>query len=1262
MTKKIKIKRGLEAALPPLDVGEPGFTTDSKKLFVGSDAGNIEIVGGGGNTEIEALVEVTWQELKDKRDAGELIPGAQYRITDYLTTTVQANTQSAGHQFDIIVTADSADKLNENARACLHDDDTRFANSKLEAWKLKYCLDNDTTRFAWANSANGKGVIYRMIDEFNNDVPYDFKNIQFKKGSVWYYTFANDLVGNSYGNKISVYISSNKATLNAITFDTSCYSNTFDTNCYNNTFKYNCSSNTFGDGCYSNTFKYNCSSNTFGDGCSSNTFGINFSSNTFKYGCSSNTFGPDCYSNTFGINCDSNTFGDACYGNTFGGYCHYNTFGGFCHYNTFGNGCQYLQISDISSTSKRYICVENGTRGLSSANRLDLYDSSILNKNYQVTFKKDADGRYVMTWLDDYEELEGKYKDNNLDTVWKALPHEIEALVEVTWQELIDKRDANLLTPGQQYRITDYVTTTVQENTQSAGHQFDIIVTADDVNKLNENARACLHEGDTYFANSQLEAWELKYCLDNNASRFAWAGIVNCKGVIYRMVDEFNNDCPYDFKNIQFKRKLTDGELDLDSGIDTWVYTFTLSDLINDEVVDISLKQNTEYIDNDGQYRRCSDNVIKEAILDYQLDGLIRIQLNDNVFLNMFDNNELYDYYGCTSNTFGTRCSSNTFGHSCASNTFGDRCSSNIFSFGCSFNTFGDGCSSNTFGNGCTSNTFGYDFHTNTVGNNCGHNTFGNNCSYNTFGDLYSFNTFGYGCSYNTFGDGCYYNTFGDLCSFNTFGSTCRNNTFGSDCRYLKISDTSSTKKQYIHVENGVQGASGANQFDLYDSSILDKSYQVTFKKSASGKYLMLWATDNGIVAGKVKDSNIDTTWTELEENNALGDIDSALDAILGVQNMTIADKLLELNDVKQDIKTAIEDKGVDMTDVPFTDYPTKIDSITTGTGMSYHDYAKMLYSMWGYEAQFTEAWTESQNSLEVLFEIPLMLAATNQDFGGGEYLDLYVGTNSALTAFYNLVASGEFPADYAIIINKSVVQYQGDIGPSLSMAIPVYAFGNITDSPASIDNFLIADLTPLGMGLGIALGKLTGVVIPDNSITVRRGFESYEAGLIIPEMIEIVGEQAFYNFNYVDQYSSLRVPYIIGPNVKYIGGYAFASLDYRLPLTIPDSVEWIGESAFDVYNANQNYIVVPRNVTYLGESAFGFGSQEIVIMYPEIPPVLGYAFDYGPFPNFIERIYVPDDAVNAYKSAWAADGAQESYPDKIKAISSLPHHEEDIV
>ena len=48
---------------------------------------------------------------------------------------------------------------------------------------------------------------------------------------------------------------------------------------------------------------------------------------------------------------------------------------------------------------------------------------------------------------------------------------------------------------------------------------------------------------------------------------------------------------------------------------------------------------------------------------------------------------------------------------------------------------------------------------------------------------------------------------------------------------------------------------------------------------------------------------------------------------------MTIADNLTLLNSTKQDIKAAIEAKGVNMTGVAFTDYDTKIGEITTGGG-----------------------------------------------------------------------------------------------------------------------------------------------------------------------------------------------------------------------------------------------------------------------------------------------------------------------------------------
>lgn len=127
---------------------------------------------------------ITYSELVTLRDNSQLIPGKQYRITDYITTTTQAETQSAGHQFDVIVTADTVNILNETARITNHEGDTYFVNENLAAFQIKYCLDNDTTRFSWADTANGKGVIYYMKDQHNNETPYDFKNIQFKRYKV----------------------------------------------------------------------------------------------------------------------------------------------------------------------------------------------------------------------------------------------------------------------------------------------------------------------------------------------------------------------------------------------------------------------------------------------------------------------------------------------------------------------------------------------------------------------------------------------------------------------------------------------------------------------------------------------------------------------------------------------------------------------------------------------------------------------------------------------------------------------------------------------------------------------------------------------------------------------------------------------------------------------------------------------------------------------------------------------------------------------
>ena len=329
-------------------------------------------------------VETTWAELVALRDSQQLIPGMWYRITDYQTTTTQAATQSAGHQFDIIVRADDVNVLNENAYAAKHSGDTYFTNAgaKLEAWELKYCLDNDTNKYAWADGTNGKGVIYWMKDEWDNECPYDFKNIMFKPGAktqagtvadVFYYTFSvasgtNDasVTDNSlngaycYGNSIGVYISSNKSTLSKNVFRNT--SNTYE--CYSNVLGNNNRQNTFGNRYSSNTFGNNCANNVFGNNCANNVFGNTCANNVFLDSCQYNKFGDSCSSNTFGNYCTYNTFGNYCKNNTFGNYCKNNKFGNYCECNTFMNSCAYIVFGTSSAVKDyvQYVIVENGNK------------------------------------------------------------------------------------------------------------------------------------------------------------------------------------------------------------------------------------------------------------------------------------------------------------------------------------------------------------------------------------------------------------------------------------------------------------------------------------------------------------------------------------------------------------------------------------------------------------------------------------------------------------------------------------------------------------------------------------------------------------------------------------------------------------------------------------------------------------------------------------------------------------------------------------
>ena len=177
--------------------------------------------------KIDKAISTTYAALKALRDGGTLAPGQMYRITDFVTTTAQAETQSAGHAFDLLVLAATQSQLTEQAWAVHHSGDTYFQNAKLEAWQLKYSLDNDTTRFAWADATNGKGVIYWMRDEYGNECPYDFKNIMLARYQITACAAVPALV-NEYLGYADIQSTGTKYPSGATISNTAVYRYTFD--------------------------------------------------------------------------------------------------------------------------------------------------------------------------------------------------------------------------------------------------------------------------------------------------------------------------------------------------------------------------------------------------------------------------------------------------------------------------------------------------------------------------------------------------------------------------------------------------------------------------------------------------------------------------------------------------------------------------------------------------------------------------------------------------------------------------------------------------------------------------------------------------------------------------------------------------------------------------------------------------------------------------------------------------------------------------
>lgn len=384
-------------------------------------------------------------------------------------------------------------------------------------------------------------------------------------------------------------------------------------------------------------------------------------------------------------------------------------------------------------------------------------------------------------------------------------------MIEITYNELAELRTNNNLVPGMYYRIIDYITTTTQSNTRSANQPFDLILLATSVNSFSEQAHAICSERDVdnYFNRCDLGSWKIWYCFDNDTNRFGWADPENGKGVIYRMIDNWNNDLPYDFKNIQFKRyKLNAPEIqssfdDIQKSIATFITPYIQN---NEELVvyggwdfdekiwdwdkEVTSTVNEEfrwYYTFSIEYNyvgRDKDASMYEGIYNNYMDPFtsdFRSFLNNNVIMGEY----------CANNYFGARVINNTFSEGTYNNY--RNVNGNIFLRSVHGNTIND-----------LRNSFLSRYITSNIITNCGSIFLERDCVNN---DINSVNNLvlGGGCSYNSFKnninldlpDGCYNNTFSSGVSNVLVKS---NNTSGHIQYYIFTGGVNGEEDPYITI------------------------------------------------------------------------------------------------------------------------------------------------------------------------------------------------------------------------------------------------------------------------------------------------------------------------------------------------------------------------------------------------------------------------------------------------------------------------------
>jgi|LSQX01.2.fsa_nt_gb hypothetical protein len=368
---------------------------------------------------------------------------------------------------------------------------------------------------------------------------------------------------------------------------------------------------------------------------------------------------------------------------------------------------------------------------------------------------------------------------------------------------------------------------------------------------------------------------------------------------------------------------------------------------------------------------------------------------------------------------------------------------------------------------------------------------------------------------------------------------------------------------------------------------------------------------------------------------------------------MSIADKLIQLNTTKQNIKQAIIDKGVDLTGVPFTDYHTKIAEISGG-GETPAD-GDYLVRFIDYDGTILkEQWVNHGESATPP-NLPDYTVATNKRpaltfqgwnnsytniTGNKDIGAIYIPTDGKTHAYVRLtVKSGK---DVTLYLNKTDTSTlsidwgdntttthtnNGNFNTShtysdygdyeikiwISSGSGKYGFGN-----GSYDSTFVGgnQQTQRDMLMYLFIGNnvssittnafyycysLASITIPDSVTSIEIGVFNLcfsLTNITIPDSVTSIGSSTFYSCRSL---TSIVIP----ESVSSIGGSAFYGCYSLTSITIPDSVSSIGGYDF-YYCFSLTNITIPDSVSSIGDRAFYYCYSLTSINIPESVSSIG--------------------------------------------------------